>query len=911
VPRLLDIGVGNGRQAMAAALTLFALLAAHTVLEVARDALFLANLPAEQLPFTYLAIAGAAWLAARVDRVLLTRFDKRRVSAITLLAAAAGTAAFRFAFASGAWWVPHAFYVWTGLVATFAVAQFWRLLADLFTVGEARTLYARIAAGGSLGAVTGAALASLAQRWLEPSGLLFVGAGLLALTALVPGLCISSADTSSAAPPRRRRGGATDGRGYVLRLAALVALAAVSATLVDYVFKATIDAELAPDELGPFFSRFYVVLNIVALVVQLVLAPRLLDLLGANRALVVLPMLLALGAVGAAAAGGLAAAMLLRGTDGSLRHSLHRSALELLYLPLSTAMRDRYKALIDAIGQRGGQAFGSVTILGVTALGAGPEELALAVAGLGVGWVALALSMRKRYLDLFRANLRAGTIETRAEVPDLDLHSLESLVASLNSERDEEVLATLDLLADYDRVHLVPALLLYHPSRAVVLRTLDLLADTGRTDFVPVARRLLERDDAEVQAAAMRALARLLAPEELRGELERGHAASVRAAVLVALVARGLDEDGRARAEMDRCARSHRGEVRLALARAIRLQADPALTGPLHAMIANAAEEEPELRREIARAFGTLRDARALPILIEWLGPRGARAECREALTAIGEPALDALEAALNDETLPRALRAHVPRTISRFRSPRAAQILFARLPDEPDGWVRYKILRGLRALREARSDLRFEPERLHALTRRDLVRATGVLARRVAVERAHQRDPSLKTRAGELLAPVLREKEAQALDRAVRLIALEHPREDLRRLTHALRHGDRRLRAESRELLTALAPFELAGALDALLDDAPDARRLARARESLDAVRPPSDYTALLRELVVDESEAVRSIAAHHAAELRLTELSEPLEAGRARSKGMAREVIARALAVLAEPEEVGGVGT
>jgi len=229
--------------------------------------------------------------------------------------------------------------------------------------------------------------------------------------------------------------------------------------------------------------------------------------------------------------------MALRGADGALRHSLHRSAFELLYLPLSRQIRDRYKTVIDSLGQRGGQALGSLAILGAGFVGLQSEQLAIAVGALAVGWVVLALTLRRSYLDLFRANLRAGTVETRAEVPQLDLGSLESLMQSLNSERDEEVLATLDVLADYGRTRLIPALLLYHPSRAVVLRALELFGDGERTDFMSVARRLLEREDDEIRAAAMRALSGVMSEDELHRELQGGHPPAVRASVLAALVA--------------------------------------------------------------------------------------------------------------------------------------------------------------------------------------------------------------------------------------------------------------------------------------------------------------------------------------------------------------------------------------
>lgn len=904
-------GIDNGRHALAAAATLFTLLAGHTVLEVARDALFLTHLPADQLPFTYLGIAAAAWVAAQVDRFLIERFDKRRISVLTLLVAAGGTVAFWVGFDEDTFLVAHAFYVWIGLVATFAVAQFWRLLADLFTVAEAKQLYARIAAGGSLGAVAGASIAHFAQGWLPPRGLVLVGAGLLALTAAIPGLCLPSSEPAAERPRREPDEATVKGsRGYVMRLLLLVALTSITAIVVDYVFKATIDRELSAAELGPFFSKFYLVLNVVSLVVQLAIAPRLLTALGATRALVVLPALLAMGAVGGLIAGAAAGAMLLpaiglRGADGALRHSLHRSAFELLYLPLSREIRDRYKTIIDSIGQRGGQALGSVGILGAGLIGLGTEHLAMAIGALAIGWVVLSLTLRGRYLDLFRANLRAGTVETRVEVPQLDLGSLESLMQSLNSERDEEVLATLDVLVDYQRTRLIPALLLYHPSRAVVMRALELFADDERRDFTSVARRLLERDDDEVRAAAMRALSGVLTEEELRRELERDHPPAVRASVLVALVARGLDDDGAARAEIDECATSHEPHVHLALARAVRLQGDASLAVVLRELTEDA---EPELRRELARGFGALRDVESLPTLIGWLGPRGARHETRDALLALGDVGLEALDAAFDDRSLPRQVRGHLPRTVSRFGSPRAAEILFERLDDEPDGWVRYKMLRGLLSLREQLPRLELDGQRLEQMVRKNLVRAAAMLARRVIVSRAQENDEAYRTRGGELFASALLEKEEQALDRAVRLIALAHPREDLRRITHALRHGSRRLKAESRELLGALTWLSLAPALDALLDDAPDEERLRRSRDALGLEDAPETYEALLREMLGDESQAVRSIVAYHIGELGLTDLVEPLRQASDEATGLSREVVARALEMLT-PRGMRGV--
>lgn len=901
---ILGVSVADVRLALAAGLFLFALLAGHTVLEVARDALFLTARPASELPFTYLAIALVAFGAVRIDRALSRRLEQRRLAMVTLVVAGVGTVTFWAAFGAGASgpWIPHAFYVWTGIISTFAVAQFWRLLAELFTVGDAKRLYSRIAAGGSIGAVAGAAAADLAQSWLAPRDLLLLGAGILAVTAFIPALVFP--EVAPAEPEEGAEATAAetspDVARYVRRLVALVALSAVTAVLVDYVFKATIARELTTEELGPFFGRFYVALNVVSLVVQLTLAPRILVWLGATRAVAVLPALFALGALGHLAAELFALAVLLKGADGGLRHSLHRSAFELLYLPLSKAVRNRYKTTIDALGQRGGQAVGSLGILAVGLVGVGPRELAAAIAVLSVVWVALSLALRGRYLDLFRANLRAGSIETRVEVPQLDLGSLESLIASLNSPRDDEVIATLDVLADYQREALIPALILYHPSRAVVLRALGIFAASGREDYLPIARRLLDRGDDEVQAAAMHAIAGLVPEAELREELEHDHGRAARAAVLVALVARDLDPDGEAFEELRQCSENAALVVRIALTRAIRLRADPRFAELLHAMAAR--DPEPALIHQLCAAYGAMPDATGIAHLIEWIGPRAARLEARQALLDVGAPAFEALVAALPDLSQPLEVRVHLPRTIAAFRTRRAAEAIFAQLLDETDGWVAYKLLRALHPLREAMPELSFDEREVTRLIRENLERAARILVWRVELERGQAEAPERRTEGGELLAPVLADKEAQALDRAVRLVALLSPHEDLRRIVNALRHGDRRQRAETRELLTAIAPLAVGPALEALLGDEAPADRLARVRDSIPVSEDPS-YEALLEALLEDPSEAVRAVTAYHVGELQLGELREALVRASGLVSGLTREVVTRAIEDVTRP--------
>src|SRR5690606_3790255 len=101
---------------------------------------------------------------------------------------------------------------------------------------------------------------------------------------------------------------------------------------------------------------------------------------------------------------------------------------------------------------------------------------------LALVWVAVMRGMEGHYLELFRRQLRAGTLEKEVDVTDLDLTAFELLVQALSAEDDLEVLATLDLFESYGKTDLVPALILYHPSRDVVLRAFEMFARSERAD---------------------------------------------------------------------------------------------------------------------------------------------------------------------------------------------------------------------------------------------------------------------------------------------------------------------------------------------------------------------------------------------------------------------------------------------
>ena len=479
-----------GRVAVATA-TLFGVLTGHSMLETARDALFLSSLPASRLPWVYLFIAGLAVMVARLNRCLTSRASPRATLSLTLFAAAACTAGFWL-------WAGHGeaslygLYVWTGLIATIVVVQLWLLVADAFDPGQAKRAFAVIGAGGLIGATFGSALAGTLLRAMGPRDLVLVASALMALSGVVPAV----AWRGRAAPPARRSRRPREepeperlfAHPYLRRVLLLVALTQVAVTSADLLFKAAVASLVPTADLASFLAIVYTALNGLSLVVQLLVASWALRRFGVSRALWAMPLLLGAGALGFAMTAALVPVLFLKLVDGSLRHSLHRTGIELLYLPLPARLRERHRTTIEAIGGRGGQAVAALAMLVALTLGLDLSGLAIVVVAFIVLLLLSVALIKTRYVDMFRDRLRDGTIETRASMPALDLHSLEALIAGLSSEEDPVVLSAIELLEASGRGNLVPPLILYHPSRAVVIRALDVMSAGSRRDFVPPAR---------------------------------------------------------------------------------------------------------------------------------------------------------------------------------------------------------------------------------------------------------------------------------------------------------------------------------------------------------------------------------------------------------------------------------------
>jgi AAA family ATP:ADP antiporter len=865
--RFLDLREGELPSLLQAFATLFLIIAAHTTLETARDAIFLTKLPPAELNVVYMAIAGLTFATTAAIVSLARRFGRRNALVCSLVVTAFVTTLLYFVAgtAQGA----RALYLFSGLVGAMLAPQFWLLASHVFTVAQGRRLFGPIAAGGIVGGAVGATLSALAVRAFPVQALLPLAAALFLVSALL--LTTFEVDQPSAvsAPqaPTKRPTDLVRENPFLLRIAGMVAISTAAVLIVDYLFKLTAARHVPPARLADFFARYYAGVNGLSLVVQLLLAGRVIRRFGVIASAGIMPMFLLGGGAATVLGGGVLLLVLgLKTVDGGLRYSVHRVATELLYLPLPEAARDQGKGLVDGVLGRVVQAATAsfIYVLAMRSL-ATPRLLALAVTALAAGWLAMATSLRRPYLDLFRRALAAGHIGPHVEIQELDLPSAEALVETMASPDPAAVVAAIDILVQHRRVKLIPALVLYHDAEQVLVHALEVFGESPRTDWVSLAMKLLSHPREPVRVAAVRALAKkghFEALEQAAGDVSSRVQAYANFHLAMRDAETPLTEHPLIDVILHMPGDIGRGYRRGLLAAVSDAPSERSVDLLLALARHPDLEGDEEATSELARAFGLVKSDRFLPVAVAHLATREGREPIRDALVAIGEPALEALDRALRSEDTPRRVRLHIPQTISRFGSQRAADILSDDVENHRDGLVRYKALRALGQL-AATGGVLVDRLRMERAAMRNLEEHLRLASFRAALASGRMEDE-----AGRLLAGLLDDKLRQSLERAFRLLKIAHPREDIRRVHAAALSTDLRARANAGEFLDALLAKRdqqpLRGLLRIVVDYPTDAERVARAAGSGRVLA--RTRAAALQMLVEDHDDSLAALAAQHA---------------------------------------------
>jgi ATP:ADP antiporter, AAA family len=854
--RLVDLRPGELPLFLRIFSVLLLTVAGHTLLETARDALFLARLPPRMLTIVYISAAVGMFVVTPLAVRITRSTGVRNALVLSLLFTAIGALWFRIREPSQG--VVFALYVFGTLSATLLIGQCWLLASTAFTAAQSRRVSGPLAAGGVLGAIAGASIASLLLE-VAPVRLL-LGAAALAYfaAALVATTIVADESAPQADSDRPRLVPALQEVGrdsFLVRLAAIAALSVAVSVSVDYLFKSRVSSELAAAELAPFFARYQLALNAGTLVLQVLVTGPVVQRIGVIGLALTAPVLMAVGgAVTALGGAPFGVVVGLKATDSALRNSLGRVSSELLWAPVEQQARGR--GAVDQLVTRSAQALVGAALLGASMDHAlASEILAGAACVLALGWLLVGLGIRAPYIERFRRALSRGSVERDFTLAELDLTSLETVVEALARPQPRDVIAAMNVLAERKRGRLIPALILLHDDEEVLLRALELFGPSERKDWLSLGERLFEHSSPRVRQASVRAFAAADALAVLE-RAEKHVDPSVRtfsSIYLAQLRGRALEGDPLGWELF----REDGPEHGLKLAFIESLAAHP--TAQTTSILLGFAKL-PALTGAVTRALEQAGDEASIPFLIERLKWPDDRHSARRAFTRLGEPALAALERALGNRELERRVRIHVPRSIAAFASEKSATLLLEAVAKERDGLVRYKALLGLEQLARETS-LRIDSTAILREITRDALEYLRLFAAKLALEN----EPGARTRLELVLViELVDDKIEQSRDRLARFLQVVQRGDDIRAIFGALVSGDRKRHGRAVEFLDALirnfgrAAADVAALLRLVVDDMPGAERVRRAAELIGDF---SDARRALTQLSNDHDPTIRDL--------------------------------------------------
>ena len=871
---ILALRPGDAARALIASAYVFVVIAVYIAVKAVRDSLFLGRFGAIKLPYAIIGVAVGVSIFVAIYLRIARRVSPTTLGVGTLLFFAGNLTFFWWAARFDPPWLFPVVFVWGGIYGVVGPAQAWTLINDVFTTREAKRAFGAIGAGGIAGGICGGWLASWISPRIGTVNVMLVLAALLAAAAwlaLVLGRRRLPASRGAERAPRHLPESLrlVAGSPHLRLIAAMVLLAALATAIADYQFQAIAASRLKGDTLTSFFGAFYAAVGAVSLALQLFLAGRLFRWIGLAGAILVMPLSMFGATVALIPTLSLWAAVLVKGSDTVLKHSIDRSSRELAYLPVSRTVKIHVKSAIDMVVDRMGDGLAGGLLLFLTG------ALALSVRGLAVVnlvfialWTAAAIAVGRSYVG----ELSRSIAEGRAQPATWDegLASAETIGAlrgALASGDEARAEAALSLLAENPDWDLAEPLrkLAAEGSPALRARALAILLDPSRHGPAPGVGSTLDAEDKTLLAECIDLLVAEESDERRRITatiLDRagGEARGAWVALLLRRLGpsfrpfghRLLEEMGRADAPAN---------SREAAATAIGLL--PAAEGYDELLPALLRDEDPAVACAAARSAGAVGgralEARLLPLLARPATRRAARL----ALAAHGEEALDGLAEALRRPETAEAVRRAVPSVLERIGTPRAVAALVAALRGRD------------RAVAEAaasaleRTRLRgggFRPIETREALEFALAEARDLRRLREA-RRALDGAPGPATR---LLAASLGDAAATRRAAVFRRLSLAYPARDMALCRRCLAEFDAERRSNAAELLDNLRPRAQWRRLLPLLEGDGDA---AAAR---------GDARAVVFDLLSDPEPWLRAVALAAAAELEPAQARAAADAAR-----------------------------
>jgi AAA family ATP:ADP antiporter len=403
----------------------FALLCSYYIVRPMRDEMGIAG-GVEHLQWMFSATFVVMLAAVPVFGWVTRRFAVGRFLPYVYLFFIANLLLFFLLFKSttAGTYVARAFFIWASVFNLFIVSVFWSLMADIFDADQARRLFGMIAAGGTLGALTGPALTAALVIQLGPTNLLPLSAAFLGWAVVCIHRLIAWRTSTGTVRPGKLAPEADVGLGgsivagvqlivrspYLIGICLLMLLFTTLATFLYFqqahIVRLNVDD---PARRTALFAGMDFTVNALTLFLQVLLTGRIVGRFGLGWTLALIPLLLTLGFLVLGFSPVLGVLVVIQVLRRAGNYAIMRPAREMLYVVLGKAEKYKAKNIIDTVVYRGGDAVSAWAFAGLMGIGFSAAGISLVAAPLAAVWALIAFRLGKRQEQLARSAGQPGS----------------------------------------------------------------------------------------------------------------------------------------------------------------------------------------------------------------------------------------------------------------------------------------------------------------------------------------------------------------------------------------------------------------------------------------------------------------------------------------------------------------------
>lgn len=790
----------------------FLISAPYTIIKSVRNAKYIIEYSAINLPFAYLLAAVLMGFVVAFHSKIQTRIPRGFLIIASLVFFILSSFAFGILFLKDLGWVPLVFFIWANIFIMVLMTQFWILVNDIFNPREAKRLIGFFVSGGILGGIAGGLLAGVLAIHI-PDQLLYIAAGMLILNVGVVASIFRwrkkiSPDSfrevkeSFEKPESFKKFGFLDcfktvrTTYYLKLLAAAVTITWIVSTFIDWQYNNVIQNSVRQTFYISFFGYFNSAMLVIPFFIQLLMTSNFIKRFGIRLSLLVYPLMLLLFSFGIAGSPSIPLALGIKGSDKSLSFSLNQSVRELLYIPISPEVKYKAKIFIDMFLNRLGKGIGALLLMVFIYVRTAPVVAIRIVSVMSLLfillWVILNLRLSKEYANIIKGKLKKSERADRIVDEKLDVDFMKLVLDTIEDKNRSSILYAMDIFDLIKQDKLTPEVkeLIGYKQDEIRMSSVGMLFEGSESGMAPDFE---EHADEEILLKEIEEIMDLDVYKEVMGDyiddiLEKKDSESETAKMEIAK-ALGFSDSG----------------------------------SPLSEKLEDLLKDDSaEVRRYAITSAAKLLKREYVLALIETLENPKTRVDARAALEKFGPKITGTLADYLGDKETSLELRKEVIAALARICNQDAADFLLWELEEQSEN-LESELIDALDRIRSIRSDVDFRERAVKDKITGQIKEYYSALIE--SFGSVSQANLDASTKPG-IPSPLL-----DRLSNIFKLLGLIYPHEDIMKSYQNIRTGTKDSVAYAVELLDNLLQKEIKDAVFPIIENLTITERVTRCR--------------------------------------------------------------------------------